>query len=441
MIIVGWEATEMWKWDPVLDWWGWGSSLAYLDLPVSGNVFVVGVYLSDVETAGVLDCAVAEPMSDWDWMPDTGHFTFILEPTGILREGLYAGGSDPGVVYEYFGGGLWAEISPDLGKAVLSLVEYDGELYAGVMSYEGIGEVYRYDGVNWDQVGGDMDAQVSSLVVWNGELYAGTVPGARLLRYNSLTDTWTEVLAGALPVGIRTMYVWEQDNALYLGDFDSDLIGRYDGVTYQIVSAFALGVCISDFQSYDGDLYASAGLGFLYRSPDGFNWEVEDQFDPDRNIWSLEVFKGYLYLGMDWIGIGAPEAQLWMYNGTLEELVWFAPVTNPGEGIISMTTNGSVLFIGLGGEEGYYGSTGIGQVYSYDGVEVQLISDVMGEGVQVLSFVQVGMPCGGGTVPDTCSCGGFGCVCPAGDDCAASPSPGDWIPCGGSVPCDCGGFG
>jgi len=80
VIVVGWQATKMWKWDPIAKWWDIGNpiSLAYLEAPDGSNVFVVGVYLASVETAGILDCAVGDVVSGWDWMPDAGYFTLIL---------------------------------------------------------------------------------------------------------------------------------------------------------------------------------------------------------------------------------------------------------------------------------------------------------------------------------------------------------------------------
>lgn len=80
VILVGWQATAMWKWDPIAEWWDLGNpiSLAYLDAPDGSNVFVVGVVLASVETAGILDCAVSDVVSDWDWMPDAGYFTWFL---------------------------------------------------------------------------------------------------------------------------------------------------------------------------------------------------------------------------------------------------------------------------------------------------------------------------------------------------------------------------
>jgi thermitase len=80
VIVVGLQATKMWKWDPIAEGWDIGNpiSLAYLDAPDGSNVFVVGVYLASVETGGILDCAVGDVVSGWDWMPDAGYFTWIL---------------------------------------------------------------------------------------------------------------------------------------------------------------------------------------------------------------------------------------------------------------------------------------------------------------------------------------------------------------------------
>jgi thermitase len=80
VIVVGWEATEMWKWDPIAEMWDLDNpiSLAYLDAPEDSDVFVVGVLFASVETAGIIDCAVADIPSNWDWMPNSGYFTWIL---------------------------------------------------------------------------------------------------------------------------------------------------------------------------------------------------------------------------------------------------------------------------------------------------------------------------------------------------------------------------
>lgn len=80
VIVVGWEATEMWKWDPIAGMWDTRNpiTLAYLEAPENSNAFVVGVFFASVETAGIIDCAVADIPSNWDWMPNSGYFTWIL---------------------------------------------------------------------------------------------------------------------------------------------------------------------------------------------------------------------------------------------------------------------------------------------------------------------------------------------------------------------------
>ncbi len=97
LIVVGWEATVMWKWDPIAEFWDTANpiSLAYLDAPDGSNVFVVGVYLADVETTGALDCAVSDIPSEWDWMPNTGHFTFQLLQIAIYTDKDTYSAGDP----------------------------------------------------------------------------------------------------------------------------------------------------------------------------------------------------------------------------------------------------------------------------------------------------------------------------------------------------------
>jgi hypothetical protein len=80
VIVVGWEATEMWKWDPVYGWWDLSNPipLAYLEAPENSNWFIVGIFSADIETSGLIECAVADTMSYWDWMPNHGHFTWLV---------------------------------------------------------------------------------------------------------------------------------------------------------------------------------------------------------------------------------------------------------------------------------------------------------------------------------------------------------------------------
>ena len=335
------------------------------------------------------------------------------EITQVPVCGLYAGGTNPGVVYKYAGGTNWEAISPELGYSVLSLVKYDSKLYAGTKSnqfWNSTGQVYRYDGVNdtgshiWTLVGDNMDNMTNSLEVYKGDLYAGTSWNhARLYRYNPTDENWTKVVDYSGWSGIRSMYVWDKDNVLYLGDHGMDYIGRYNGTAFVEVANLG-GSCIWDFASYNETLYASAYMGRIHNSSDGINWIVDLDWGLDRNIWEMEVFQDYLYYGTDWMYMGDQEAQLWKYDGSTRTKVWNTSVSNYCEGIISMATDGNLLFIGMGGEPTYFwGYNGTGEVYSYDGTnDPQLISSTtMGTGVQVLYYVvcEEGKVTGGGWIP------------------------------------------
>ena len=294
----------------------------------------------------------------------------------------YAGGSEPGVVYKLISN-QWQPISPALGYAVLSLCEYNGQLFAGTMSastpYAGAGRVYRYDGTQWTQVGGDLDNQVACLVVFRGNLYAGTAWGrARLYRFEPATNSWTMVIGQGQPpegwTGFRSAYVW--NDYLYLGDINHDIIGRYNGTNFQNIFYYS-GSCIYDFQEYQDALFAAAYNGGLLRYSNGSDWAyvIESQY---MHMWELEVFQDNLYMAT---------------QNRLQKLVGANPVTVSTIGtvpypIISMCKTGNVLLLGTGREAGStYGLEGVGRIYLYDGTLIALTSGSLGSGIQALLSV------------------------------------------------------
>jgi len=313
------------------------------------------------------------------------------------RPALYAAGYEPGRIHRKYldDDSGWETVSGYLGDAVLSLVEYAGQIYAGTMSP---GAVYRYDGGStWTQVGYfGSSYQVSALAVFNGDLYAGITAGeaAMLLRYNG--STWDEVWADISYAGIRSLYVWDVDNCLYMGEYNSDTIWRWDGVTDPEKVMDVGGSCIWDFESYDGNLYASAWLGYLYSSSDGVNWDVFSDYilaDGQRNIWDIEALDGYLYAATDWTGSGPMQGRMYRFDSaaidpSLPEIAFVTTdVLLPQfAGYLSMTTYGGDLYVGAGAEAGYYGYSGIGYVVKYDGTTpVKMPSGTyMGYGIQAL---------------------------------------------------------
>ena len=301
----------------------------------------------------------------------------------------------------------WSTTQPQmpLGYAVLCLVDYDGQLYAGTMSTSdpssGVGRVYRYDGgTSWTLVGDNLDNQVSSLAVYQGNLYAGTAwNGMRLYKYtpgetNCDIANWTRVVDYADWDGTRSLCV--SHDYLLMGDIVWDYIGHWDGSTFYQDQTEMTGSCIYDFEDYGDKIYAAAYEGRMWQSSDIINWDVVlDYYEPDYpNIWELETFQGLLYMAYN-------NGELRATDGT--DLRGTLKYTAP-DGIISMETDGVNLYFGTGGEAGaYYGSEteGIANIYEYDGSEVTLISheDEFGAGVQVLYISGVITP---DITPPTC---------------------------------------
>jgi len=293
--------------------------------------------------------------------------------------GLLAGTSNPGKVYSYQGGSQWQAISGELGYAVLALIKYNGAIYAGTIS-EGVGRLYQYDGgTTWTLVCDNLDSQVSSLAVYRGNLYIGTSwNGGRLYRFDG-PGNCPRVVDHRYPggwSGFRSAYVW--GDYLYLGDIGFDIIGRFDGATFEHI-VYLGGSCIYDFALYNGELYAGAWTGRLYKSSDGLNWTRVLEGE-GSHLWELEAFRGYLFMGFN-------SGALQRFDGTSRETIWTAP-----DSIISMVAQGdSRLYIGTGGEAGYLGRTsGDGRVYAYDGITVTPISEYLGAGVQVLYLAPEG---------------------------------------------------
>jgi hypothetical protein len=229
-----------------------------------------------------------------------------------------------------------------------------------------------------------MGRQVDVLAVYDGQMNAGCSYGgpARLYRYNPATESFAQVVSYSSYGGFRAGMSW--NGKLFLGDVSYDKIGYYDGSSFHHVANLG-GSCIWDFEAYDGYLYASAWHGVLLRSNDGLSWNTKLGSAPNsRNMWAIEELNGLLYCGLD-SGFSASDAQLWTYDGASTNIIWTLATTNAWEGIHTLATDGTTLYLGVGGDSTYYGSNGTGRVYSYSPVAgVVAISDTMGKGVEVL---------------------------------------------------------
>ena len=315
---------------------------------------------------------------------------------------LYAGTTSPGIVYSFEGGTRWETISPSLGWSVTSIVYYNETIYAAAIThpsiYLSLGLVYKYDtGTAWSLVG-TFGNQVCFLIEYKGDLYAGTANDtARLYKYTG-AESWDEVLEYSPWYGFRSAHVW--NDWLYLGDYYWNKFARWDGATFQDLGSYG-GSCVYTLETYGDFLYGGCYNGSIYRIV----------YDPPKTtaiwsetactyLWSLKAFNGFLYVGMDTDKTG--EARLYRYDGVRFDLVWSIPKTpDYNEGILSMETDGRYLYIGLGGQSIgyplYMPANGTGQVFrTFDGTKFELISDILGTGVQTLCCAQVPLSWVGG---------------------------------------------
>jgi murein DD-endopeptidase MepM/ murein hydrolase activator NlpD len=329
-----------------------------------------------------------------------------LNPSKFIEEhkitGLYAGSTNPGVVWQYKGGTNWENITEQpssLGWSVTSITNHGGELYVSTISnpniYSSSGQVWKYAGAKtWTPVSAGLEVnQVTFLIIYKGELYAGTATPARLYKYDPATTSWSIALEYGPWYGFRSACVW--GNWLYLGEWYWDRLGRWNGTTFDEFQPEYWGSCIYNIEEYEGYLYAGAYGGSLYKITSEPPTATKIWNPPQwQYAWTLKKFKDYLYIGLDSGGTGT--APLYRYDGINlpSSPTWiYSPAPNPHEGIISMATDGKSLFVGVGGQAvgypTYMSATGTGKVYrSSDGINFEPASDTMGTGVQVLYYYE-----------------------------------------------------
>jgi hypothetical protein len=206
---------------------------------------------------------------------------------------------------------------------VLSLVEYNGHLYAGTRHGDWQddghpngplgGEVWRYDGTNWTRVNdpgfGDVEAhRVERLIVFNNALYAyisrvgGTSKGAEIWRCtatvcNSQAD-WAKVADNGFS---------NPENQYIFGGM------VFDGYLYAAIANYTDGLD-------------------LWRTPDGSNWEqvmpalgFGDSNNADISSGAMVIFNNRLYIGTT---NGANGGEVWEMQSMPQALVTIA---DPGQ--------------------------------------------------------------------------------------------------------------
>src|SRR5690606_26906830 len=163
---------------------------------------------------------------------------------------LYAGVCEPGPdevghVYRYEGGQKWTDCgSPDQSNSVMALVEYEGSLYAGTGHYRLAGSslpesenqkpggsIFRYtsDG-RWEHCGQLPDVTtIGGLLVYRGDLYASSLYSPGFYRYEGGTN-WKNC---GTPFGKRVVAMSVFDGFIYATSYDNGNVYRYDGQKWE----------------------------------------------------------------------------------------------------------------------------------------------------------------------------------------------------------------
>ncbi|WP_448539589.1 PKD domain-containing protein [Roseiflexus sp.] len=219
--------------------------------------------------------------SDYRWVPA------MLSAGGYLYATLDRGDQNllGAEIWRTADGQAWQQIASGgfgdpYNTGVLSLVEYNGYLYAGTRHGDWQndahpngplgGEIWRYDGTNWSRVNdpgfGDVEAhRVEKLIVFNNALYAyvshvvGTSKGAEIWRCtatvcNSQSD-WTKVMDNGFG-NPQNQYI-----------FGGAVFG---GRLYAAVQNNSTGVQI--YRTLDGTSWEPVSLDGLGDSNNGYVW-------------------------------------------------------------------------------------------------------------------------------------------------------------------------
>jgi hypothetical protein len=280
----------------------------------------------------------------------------------------------------------WA--TADNIEYVYALDYFGGNLYAGTGSTAGDADVWRWNGTSWTKIGGDgvnsgwaasTYELVGSMTNDGTNLYAGVGSGngdGEVWSYNG--TAWTK-LGGD---GLNSSWTTNQGDAifalsyanstLYTGTYDSagdsQLWGLSSGTWTRLGGGYVnkswgfYGLqSVESSMTFEGKLYIGTGVSVVGNAQ---VWEYDDEswniiggqgvngsWAPDtyENVFTLQSFEGDLYAGL---GTTANDAEVWRYNGTTWTQVGGDSLnggwTTNFEGVYSLTPYNGDLYAGLG---------------------------------------------------------------------------------------------
>ena len=285
-------------------------------------------------------------------------------------------------------------------ESVYSLTYFGGNLYAGTGLTAGDADVWRWNGTSWTQIGGDglntgwassTYEYVGALTNDGTNLYAGLGSSngdGEVYRWSG--SSWTK-LGGD---GANSSWITNHgdavlgmafaDGSLYTGLFDSagdSQLWQYDGDWERLGGGYIneswgyYGLnSVESSTTFDGKLYMGTGTSVAGSAQvwqfDGSRWQIiggqgiKGSWAPDtyESVFTLQSFNGELYAG---IGVSANDAEVWKYDGTTWQQIG-GDSLNGGwatnfENVFALTPFEGKLYAGLGS------SANDAEVWSWDG--------------------------------------------------------------------------
>ncbi len=360
-------------------------------------------------------------------------FSLVYDGTFLYAgNGNSAGDADVwrwnGTSWTQIGGdGLNSGWASSTYEGVRSLVSLGGNLYAGLSDSTGDAEVWKWGGSSWTRIGGDAvnsswaDAtyeRVASLVSDGTDLYAGIGTGSgdgEVWKYSVSGGTWTKIGGDGLNSGWDSSSVEIVLSMTYMGGNlyvghgtgtgDAD-VWKWNGTAWSQIGGDNLnsgwGSNLYNFAEVDAmyndgtNVYAGVGVnaGSQVWSWNGTAWSqiggsyIKSSwgFQGVNDIHRMVVSSGKLYAGT---GSDAGEGIVEEFDGTSWSVIGGNGINsswtqNTIERVESMASFGGNLYVGLGT------TTGDADVWKYDGASwSQVGGDALNSGWAASTYERV----------------------------------------------------
>jgi len=211
---------------------------------------------------------------------------------------------------------IWTLLN-NAGKKSQRLIVYGGELYQGTYgSVSGDARVYKYNvsGNSWSQIGGNLpDRAVYSMVEFDGTIFAGIAwLSGKVYRLNA-GPVWTDVGRLGTEVSIISLVVV---NSVLYGSGHTGKVYRYDGGTnWTAISATTyVGHALIDFNSELYSASRSGGLSVVKKyTGSGTDWvQIGSSLE---NFWNIyPITAAYRDKLCTSVGISISETKIYRYD-------------------------------------------------------------------------------------------------------------------------------